>query len=92
MKYGKVDRNQKQIVQELRSLGFSVFSIADIGKGYPDLVIGKFGKNVLIEVKADETKTLTELEEKFFQEWQGQVNIATCTEEILKIFDEKLAA
>jgi Holliday junction resolvase len=92
MKYGKVDKNQLQIVHELKQLGFSVAVISDMGKGLPDIIVGKNGINILIEIKSNWKNKLYPLEEKFFEEWRGQVNIATCTEEIVKIFDEKLAA
>jgi Holliday junction resolvase len=92
VRHGRVDKNQKQIVQELRQLGFSVAHISDIGKGLPDIIVGKNGINVLIEIKLNWTKKLKPLEEKFFLEWKGQVNIATSAEEVLQIFDKSKKA
>lgn len=87
MKFERIDKNQRHIVQELRDLGYSVAHISTIGKGLPDIIVGKNNINLLIEIKANWKKKLTPSEEKFFNEWRGQVNIATTTEEILNIFD-----
>ena len=36
----KVDANQEQIVQALRACGATVQSLAGVGKGVPDLLVG----------------------------------------------------
>ena len=38
-KYGKVDANQTEIVRQLRLLGCSVVSTANISNGFPDIVV-----------------------------------------------------
>ncbi len=47
----KVDRNQSEVVAALRKLGASVQSLASIGKGCPDLLVGYHGILYLMEVK-----------------------------------------
>lgn len=47
----KIDRNQPEIVEALRSAGASVQSLAQIGNGCPDLVVGIGGQTYLIECK-----------------------------------------
>ena len=47
----KVDANHSTIVKALRDVGATVLSLASMGHGCPDLVIGKDGKNWLVEVK-----------------------------------------
>jgi Holliday junction resolvase len=47
----KVDANQPEIVQALRQAGACVQSLAAVGKGVPDLLVGYEGNTVLIEVK-----------------------------------------
>lgn len=47
----KVDANQSDIVDALRACGCSVFSLASVGKGCPDLVIARAGKTYLAEIK-----------------------------------------
>ena len=51
MRAAKIDANQMQIVQALRSAGATVQSLASVGKGVPDLLIGFQGKTVLLEIK-----------------------------------------
>ena len=49
----RVDANHAAIVEALRRTGCSVLSLASIGKGAPDLLVGIHGRNVLLEVKAE---------------------------------------
>lgn len=52
----KVDSNHRVIVAAFRALGCSVQSLAAVGKGVPDLLVGLLGVNHLVEVKATEGK------------------------------------
>ena len=84
----KVDANQKQIVDALRKVpGVTVFSTHVIGKGIPDIVVGYCGLNYLFEIKdgakPPSQQKLTPMEETFFENWKGQVNVATCIEDII---------
>ena len=72
----RVDTDQAAIVARLRAAGYSVLSLSGMGKGCPDLLIGKDGVNYLCEVKAIKGK-LTPEQEKFLNEWQGIVTILT---------------
>ena len=47
----RVDANQAEIVETLRAYGASVFSLAAVGCGCPDLVVGIGGHTHLVEVK-----------------------------------------
>lgn len=47
----KVDRNQAEIVAALRKAGASVQSLAAVGDGVPDLLVGIRGATLLVEVK-----------------------------------------
>ena len=51
----KVDRNQAEIVAALRKAGASVQSLATIGNGCPDLLVGFRRETTLLELK-DGTK------------------------------------
>ena len=84
----KIDGNHGQIVLALRRLGFSVLSLAAVGKGCPDLVVGKHSKNYLLEVK-DGTKPpsarrLTDDQHKFYQSWLGQYQVIKSVEEVIE--------
>lgn len=84
----KVDDNQDQIVKALRACGCSVQSLASVGKGCPDLLVGRLGRNYALEVKdgakAPSRRKLTPLEEKFHVEWRGQVTVVTSVAEALE--------
>ena len=52
MKYGKRDSNHTDIRDALRRVpGCRVFDTADVGDGFPDLVVGFMGIIRLMEIK-----------------------------------------
>jgi hypothetical protein len=72
--------NQSEIVTALLAAGCSVQSLASVGLGAPDLLVGLAGVNVLLEVK-DETaipskRALTPEQKKWHDCWKGQVHVA----------------
>jgi Holliday junction resolvase len=69
----KPDRNQKEIVKALREAGFSVQDLRGVGKGFPDLLVGYFGSNYLIEVKDGLKSKLNEDQVEWHENWKGQV-------------------
>ncbi len=91
----KVDNNHAEIVKTFRQLGYSVVSTAKLGKGFPDIICGKFGHNYLFEIKdgklSPSKKKLSEDEEKFFREWGGSVMVVTSVDEVIN-FDLKRRA
>jgi hypothetical protein len=86
----KVDLNQQEIVRELRALGYSVRHTHTIGKGFPDIVIGKYGRNLLVEIKR-EGEGLTPDEYEFFETWKGTAMVGRSAEEIHNQFMELLS-
>jgi hypothetical protein len=81
MRIRKVDRNQKGMVRGLRALGYSVRHTHIIGKGFPDIAIGKHGRTVLVEIKM-EGESLTPDECTFFDEWNGAAIIGVTVEQV----------
>lgn len=67
---GKADRNQPEIVEALERAGASVVDLTDLGKGVPDLLVGREGHTVLMEVKGEKAK-LRPSQEAFLREWRG---------------------
>lgn len=67
----KVDENHSLIVKTLRQLGCSVFDASKVGRGFPDLVVGKNNKTVLVEVKVDEKAKWTVTQKLFMLNWKG---------------------
>lgn len=90
-KHGKIDSNQKAIVEALRKAGCSVQSLASIGNGCPDLLVGRNGRNYLLEVKdgakSPSQRQLTADEEDWLARWRGTAH----THVVLNI-DEALRA
>ena len=52
----KVDANHFEIVAAFRKLGASVLSLANLGRGVPDLLVAWCGVTMLVEVKAPKGK------------------------------------
>ena len=47
----KTDNNQTRIVKTLRTAGCFVASLAGVGRGVPDILVGSDGKWFLMEIK-----------------------------------------
>lgn len=79
----KVDKNQSQVVKELRELGFSVELTHIVGKGFPDFIVG-FGDifTIPVELKSDKG-TLTDDEKIFHERYQGYIIVAYNTDDVL---------
>ena len=67
----KVDANHSIVVKTLRDLGCSVFDTSRVAGGFPDLVVGKNQKTVLVEVKRDAKAKFTPAQQAFMLNWQG---------------------
>ena len=81
---GRIDDNHIAIVKALRQVGCSVKSLAALGKGYPDLLVGRCGVNYLFEVKdgtkAPSRRRLTADEQRFRDLWSGQYAVVESPE------------
>lgn len=88
-KNAKRDGNQDQIVAELRQAGVSVAVTHQLGGGFPDIVTGFRGQNYQFEIKdpgqPPSKRKLTPAEEKYHDEWKGQVDIILSADEALNI-------
>lgn len=82
--YGKPDINQSEIVDGLRAAGFSVAITTKVGFGFPDLVVGKYNQNWLLEVKSEGGK-LNDREAFFHIHWRGQAQVVYSLEEALEV-------
>lgn len=86
-KRAKVDDNQPDIVEAFRNFGFSVRHTHQLGGGFPDIVVGKHGKNYLIEIKdgskPPSKQKLTADEEEFKNEWRGQYDVVASVDDVL---------
>jgi hypothetical protein len=83
----KVDANHSLIVGALISCGATVQSLAVIGKGCPDILIGWKGSNYLVEIK-DGSKPPSKRELnpdqcKWHANWRGHVMVIESVEQAL---------
>lgn len=71
----KIDANQTQVVEALRAAGATVQSLAAVGQGVPDLLVGFRGQTVLLEVKdgrkPPSERRLTEQQITWHGAWRG---------------------
>jgi len=85
MKHGRIDLNQMKIADSLRDMGCSVQSLAGVGSGCPDLLVGFQGHNYLFEIKNPERSGKQgkprKNQQKFIFGWRGQVAV-------IKTFDD----
>ena len=88
----RVDKNQKEIAQAFKSLGYSVAYIHTLKSGIGDIIVGKHEMNFIIEIKDGKAppskKKLTDKEKEFKGSWKGQHTIIESIEEVIKFNDE----
>lgn len=86
MRIARVDKNQGEIVNAFRTLGYSVHFTHALGRGFPDIVVGKNNKTALIEIKTAKGK-LTEQEKQFFDTFKGKATVIRSIEDVVQ-FDK----
>lgn len=82
MRAAKVDGNHAQIVRSLRQAGASVQSMARLGQGAPDLLVGFQGQNWVMEVKA-EKGLVRAFQAAWMSNWRGHVVVVRSVDEAL---------
>jgi Holliday junction resolvase len=90
----KVDANHTEIVKGLRQSGCTVLDLSAVGKGCPDLLIGRCGYNLLMEVKdgskPKSARKLTGDQIAFFAKWRGNVQVVKSLQEAIDIINETI--
>ena len=83
----KLDANQPDIVKALRQAGASVTSLASVGNGCPDLLVGIRNVTTVFEVKdgakPPSKRKLTEPERDWHAAWRGSKHIVESVEQAL---------
>jgi hypothetical protein len=86
------DENHNDIRDIFIAAGASVHDTSQLGKGFPDLVIGICGFNILVEVKDGDKvpskQKLTEDEFKFFDRWKGWTAVVRNDQDALNIIKQ----
>ena len=67
---GRTDANQKALRTHAEALGASFVSLANLGEGCSDAMLGWRGETFLVEFKT-EKGYLTEQQRQFNRRWQG---------------------
>jgi len=84
----RVDDNQAAIVSAYRLAGYSVQSLAQVGGGVPDLLVGICGINLLVEVKdgakSKSRRKLTSDQVEWHKKWRGAVLVVESPEDAIK--------
>ena len=84
-----VDENQGEVVAALRAIGCSVTSLAGVGNGVPDLLVGFRQQTYLLEVKdgrkVPSKRRLTKPEQDWALSWRGgEYAVVECAKDALK--------
>lgn len=89
----KTDLTHRSIRDTLRDEGYSVFDTAELGRNFPDLVVGRYGITLLVECKTPRgLKTAQERlsagQSTFALAWKGSPVIAAyCSEDVVFAFN-----
>ncbi len=87
------DKNQEQIIKELRQRGISVAVLSQAGDGFPDIVAGYKGVNYLLEIKdgskPPSKQKLTPKQVEFHEKWRGQIAKVNSIEQALHVIYAK---
>ena len=83
----RVDANHGVIREAYRLLGCSVADTFQLGGGFPDMVVAKFGITDLVEVKdgskPPSARKLTDDEMQFHNKWNAKVWIIESVDDVL---------
>lgn len=86
------DANHNAIAALFAAAGCSVADTSQLGRGFPDMLVGLCGINVLVEVKdggkVPSKQKLTPDEFLFFDRWKGWVAIVRDDKDALNIINQ----
>ena len=82
------DKNHAQIVGALRNAGCSVQDLAAVGGGVPDILVGRAGRNLLLEIKdgslVPSARSLNAKQTAWHRSWLGHVAVVLSVEDALR--------
>jgi len=85
----RIDTNHREIEAAFRSLGCTVFDTSRVGGGFPDMVVGVTGINLLVEVKdgarPPSERRLNAAEREFHDSWRGQVVVVETVDQAIDL-------
>jgi hypothetical protein len=80
------DKTHSLVIEALRAYGWTVRDTSRVGQGFPDLLIAKRGRTVLVEIKTS-TGRLKEVQKVFLMEWPGEWAILTSLDDVEEFND-----
>ena len=84
----RTDANQSEIVEALRTVGCTVQPLHAVGQGVPDLLVGRSGVNILLELKdgskRPSARKRTPAQLSWHDAWRGQVVTVSSVQEALE--------
>lgn len=84
-----MDANHAEIAAAFRQLGYSVADTSRLGNGFPDLVVARSGRTVLVEVKdgakPPSARKLTPDEQQFRDAWRGDYVVVESLTDVEKV-------
>lgn len=87
----RTDSNQSEIIKLFKAAGYSVQSLAQLGNGVPDLLLGRNGVNHLVEIKDGDRppseRRLTADQKRWIQRWKGRVYVITSKEDAIRMME-----
>lgn len=82
----RIDGNHSEIIKALQKCGATVQDLSQVGGGCPDILVGIFGKNYLIEIKNPETKYDLSTEQILWHDqWKGHKIVVRTVDEALRV-------
>lgn len=92
MRAAKIDANQNEIVDALRKAGCSVQILSGVGKGCPDILVGRGGRNYLLEIKdgnkPKSARKLTPDQVEWHSKWKGHKVVVNSVESAIKAVND----
>ena len=87
MRAKRTDQNQAGLIRDLRTAGFSVADTSSVGKGFPDLVIARNGRTLLVEVKTKKGQ-LRQSQRDFIAGWSAGVIVAKTVWDVINEWED----
>ena len=91
MKATKNDVNKNEIFEAFKKFGFSVQYLNGTAYGVPDLLVGKYGINLLVVIERDAEDDAKKAVNHFIAKWRGEVHIVRDVDDVVVIFNEMTA-
>ena len=78
----RTDSNHAEICRALRKAGCSIVDLSAVGRGCPDIAVGRMGKTFMLEIKSERGK-LNKRQYRFADEWRGHLAVVRSVDEAL---------